>query len=89
VGPAGEETREEFYGRSRAEEELYTLRDDPLEQRNRAEDPACAEILRDLRRRVQEWMEATDDPLLKGPVPPPPKQAERLAKGEPNDWPRR
>jgi N-sulfoglucosamine sulfohydrolase len=89
VGRAGEETRAEFYSRSRPQEELYDLTDDPFEQRDRSDDPACAKTLRDLRQRVQEWMEATDDPLIKGPIPPPPKQAERLAKGEPNDWPRR
>ena len=74
-------------GSSRPEEELYDLKNDPLEQRNLAEDPGHRGIVDDLRRRVQEWMEATDDPLLQGPVEPPPKQRERLARGEPNDWP--
>lgn len=89
VGRAGEETRDEFYGSSRPEEELYNLEDDPLEQRNLAQDPAYASVIEDLRLRVQEWMEATQDPLLAGPVPPPPVQRERLARGEPNDWPPR
>jgi len=88
VGRAGEETRGEFYGSLRPEEELYDLKDDPLEQRSLADHPARSSIIEDLRRRVQEWMEATEDPLLAGPVPPPPVQRERLAKGEPNDWPR-
>jgi len=87
LGRAGEETRDEFYSCSRPEEELYDLRNDPLEQRNLASDPAYRPVLEDLRRRVQEWMESTRDPLLAGPVAPPPKQRERLAKGEPNDWP--
>jgi len=86
-GLAGEETCGEFYGCSRPEEELYDLRRDPLEHRNLVGDAAYASVLDNLRQRVQEWMEATDDPLLKGPVEPPPKQRERLARGEPNDWP--
>jgi len=86
-GRAGEETRDEFYGSSRPEEELYDLRDDPLEQHNLAADPRHEATLRQLRDRVREWMEATDDPLLAGDVAPTPEQRERLSEGEPNDWP--
>jgi arylsulfatase A-like enzyme len=89
LGRAGEEVRDEFYACSRPAEELYDLGDDPLEQRNLAADPSHCAALEELRRRVQEWMELTGDPLLSGPVEPPPKQRERLARGEPNDWPRR
>jgi len=28
-------------------------------------------VLRDMRRRLKRWMQATSDPLLKGPVPMP------------------
>jgi L-aspartate oxidase len=35
-------------------------------------DPAAVEVLADLRERVERWMVETDDPLLDGPVQPPP-----------------
>ncbi len=54
-----------------AREELYDLVFDPNEACNRADDPACEEALNDLRRRLHAWMDATDDPLLRGPVPAP------------------
>jgi len=54
-----------------AREELYDLVFDPHEACNRAGDPACAEALEDMRARLDAWMKATDDPLLKGPVPAP------------------
>jgi len=88
VGKAGEETRDYFYSRSRPAEELYDLVDDPMEQHNLAGEPAHARVLADLRRRVQRWMRETHDPLLHGGVPCPVEHRGRLAKGEPNDWPR-
>ena len=53
------------------EEELYDLALDPIESRNRAADPGLASVLADLRGRLDRWMEATEDPLLRGPVPAP------------------
>jgi arylsulfatase A-like enzyme len=53
-------------------EELYDLLFDPNERENKAADPACAGILSDMRGRLDRWMRATDDPLLRGPVPAPP-----------------
>jgi arylsulfatase A-like enzyme len=44
-------------------EELYDLRADPDERRNRADDPAAAEGLREMRRRLAGWMERIDDPV--------------------------
>jgi hypothetical protein len=35
-----------------------------------AGDPAYAGVLAELRDRLERWMEATDDPLLAGPVEP-------------------
>ena len=52
-------------------ERLYDLLLDPQEGENRADDPACAGILAELRGRLDQWMRDTDDPLLDGPVPPP------------------
>ncbi|HAU37643.1 MAG TPA: sulfatase, partial [Phycisphaerales bacterium] len=52
-------------------EQLYDLCFDPNETHNLAGDPACAPVLEDMRRRLGQWMEATTDPLLQGPVPPP------------------
>ncbi|HYI19014.1 MAG TPA: sulfatase [Solirubrobacteraceae bacterium] len=56
----------------RAREELYDLVLDPGEARNLAGDPAHADVHRALRDRLDEWMLTTEDPLLRGPVEPPP-----------------
>jgi arylsulfatase A-like enzyme len=50
---------------------LFDLRKDPMERHNRAEDPAYAEIRKDLETRLQRHMEETDDPALTGAVPAP------------------
>jgi len=83
--PSGREVLEEFYVEQRPEEELYDLEADPHEQVNLASDrtpfetaaqasdpdPEYVAVLDDLRGELEEWMEATDDPLLDGPVPYP------------------
>ncbi len=52
------------------DEELYDLLFDPNEAHNLARDPAHGEALVDMRRRLDDWMQRTDDPLLQGvPVP--------------------
>jgi arylsulfatase A-like enzyme len=53
------------------EEQLFDLVSDPNEAMNLAYDPAFAAVRAELRDRLQRWMEATDDPLLEGPVVPP------------------
>jgi N-sulfoglucosamine sulfohydrolase len=55
-----------------APEQLYDLVLDPAEGANLAADPAHATTLEELRGRLDAWMHETDDPLLEGPVPPPP-----------------
>jgi len=53
-------------------EQLYDLVLDPAEGTNLAADPPFAEELGELRDRLEDWMRQTDDPLLAGPVAPPP-----------------
>ncbi|MDX6412253.1 MAG: N-sulfoglucosamine sulfohydrolase, partial [Gaiellaceae bacterium] len=42
---------------------------------NLAADAASQEVLAELRARLDAWMRKTDDPLLEGPVEPPPGAA--------------
>jgi hypothetical protein len=53
-------------------EQLYDLLLDPGEGNNLVADPTCEAVLAELRERLEEWMRETDDPLLEGPIPPPP-----------------
>ncbi|MDQ1379366.1 MAG: N-sulfoglucosamine sulfohydrolase [Actinomycetota bacterium] len=53
-------------------EQLYDLVLDPYEMRNVVEDPANAAVVTDLAARLEQWMRETGDPLLQGPVAPPP-----------------
>jgi len=55
-----------------AMEQLYDLIFDPNEADNRADDLAVRPVLDDMRRRLKHWMQTTNDPLLRGPVPLPP-----------------
>jgi arylsulfatase A-like enzyme len=57
--------------RTVARESLHDLFFNPGEGRNLVGTPAYAEVLGDLRARLTDWMIATDDPLLSGPVAPP------------------
>ena len=52
-------------------EELYDLREDPLEARNVAGDAAYQEVREQLCHALADWMHLTGDPLLHGPVPSP------------------
>jgi N-sulfoglucosamine sulfohydrolase len=54
-----------------AEEALYDVVFDPMQRHNLAKERAHADTLAQLRSRLAEWMQATDDPLLKGDVPLP------------------
>ena len=53
-------------------ERLYNLVFDPHETHNLATDPNCQDHLAELRQRLDQWMQNTDDPLAYGqPVVPP------------------
>lgn len=58
--------------RPRAREQLYDLLFDAGERDNLVGDAAHAGILGEMRGRLDRWMRATHDPLLHGPVLPPP-----------------
>lgn len=63
---------EGFAGRAPAAEQLYDTYYDPTERHNLVSDPDYADVLGDMRARLDRWMRDTDDPLLRGPVPAPP-----------------
>lgn len=58
-------------GRPVPKERLFDLLYDPNEAHDLSSDPAYADVLEVMRDRLQTWMETTDDPLLRGPVPAP------------------
>ncbi|MBN1401089.1 MAG: sulfatase, partial [Anaerolineae bacterium] len=51
-----------------ATEQLYDLIYDPNEAHNLVGDPAAAAALEEMRARLEAWMRATDDPLLRPPA---------------------
>ncbi len=58
------ELQARFYQPTRPPEELYDLENDPFEINNLAGDPASSEVLSNLRERLYEWMDETNDPVL-------------------------
>jgi arylsulfatase A-like enzyme len=62
----------EWKERSRPFEQLYDLIFDPNEASNVANDLSVAIVLEEMRTRLDNWMRDTNDPLLHGPVMPPP-----------------
>lgn len=52
-------------------EHLYDLIFDPNEASNLANDLSAAVVLEEMRTRLDDWMNSTNDPLLHGPVPAP------------------
>lgn len=54
------------------EEALYDLLFDPAEEQNLAADSRFGPQLSEMRQRLDRWMRATGDPLLRGPVKAPP-----------------
>jgi len=69
-------------------DELYDVQDDPGERRNRVDDPECAEIVREMRGRIDAFFARYADPeydLWHGGR----SKAGRLAGVWPEDWERR
>lgn len=68
-------------------EELYDLVLDPGEGNNVAADPARADVVAELRGWLERWMIERKDPLLEGPVAPPPgaevNDQDQVSPGEP------
>lgn len=56
-----------------APERLYDTLLDPGERVNLVDSAEHADVLAALRARLDRWMQDTDDPLLRGPVPAPPE----------------
>ncbi|MDA0746262.1 MAG: sulfatase [bacterium] len=56
----------------RYQEMLYDLIFDPDETHNVVDESGLANVVNEMRGRLQRWMEETNDPLLQGPVPLPP-----------------
>ena len=52
-------------------EQLFDLVFDPNETRNAVSDPQARPALAEMRERLDRWMRATNDPLLRGPIPAP------------------
>jgi len=55
------EAQSRFMASVRPTEELYDLANDPYEIRNLAKDLKCKSILQDMRRKLQHWIEQTND----------------------------
>ncbi len=53
----------------RDQEELFDLENDPNETKNLADDPEYQDIKANLHKKLDQWMEETEDPILRGPIP--------------------
>ena len=69
------------YRQPRDPEELYDLQEDPLEMNNLIGDPRHGDIHRQLAQELTHWQQETHDPILQGPMEPPPG-----ARTDPVSW---
>jgi len=67
-GRAINEIMKETYAKPSLEEELYDLEKDPNEKNNLIDDPSYKNIAAELRAKLNDWMERTNDPILKGKI---------------------
>ncbi|MGF3056777.1 sulfatase family protein [Microbacterium sp. YY-01] len=67
---------------ARAERELYDLAADPAEKVNVAGESAARLVIDELDAALMQWMRSTDDPLLRGPISPPPRPVRHDDGGE-------
>lgn len=65
------DNRPEVFETPRPKEMLFDLQSDPLERNNLADNSQYAAVLSEMRRKLEEWMEATGDSLRLGHVRPP------------------
>ena len=45
-------------------DEMYDVKNDPMESKNLANDESAKDIKADLRKRLEDWMRRTNDPAL-------------------------
>ncbi|MGZ0654796.1 sulfatase-like hydrolase/transferase [Coraliomargarita sp. W4R72] len=64
----------------RDREELYDLENDPGQLRNLAGEPVLADVKDNLSSLCDDYMQRTNDPLLRGPIPPTQAQYELIKK---------
>jgi len=62
-----------YFNKPRPSEMLFDLRKDPTERENLAADPCCSDVLQTMRSVLEGWMMETDDQMLRGNIPPPPR----------------
>lgn len=51
-----------------AKEQLYDLTFDPMERSNVADEPEYAHVLEQMRSKLEEWQEETEDPICQGRI---------------------
>jgi N-sulfoglucosamine sulfohydrolase len=76
LSPLGADVDQAFpseAGRARQSEELYHVAHDPCELRDVSRQPEFGRVRADLAGRLARWMQATDDHVLRGHRPVPPK----------------
>ena len=67
LAPSGQFFKDK-YNEPRPEEELYDLQKDPHERNNIINNPEFKEIATDLKKKLENWMKRTKDPILRGRV---------------------